>query len=101
MSKINYKFNEDKYITEVEEYIKSTYNQHYSGTDKNSTQTMELINARNGRAEGFCIGNILKYADRYQQKGDKEAWRKDIMKVIHYGILMLHVHDKANEDNKN
>lgn len=96
---VDYKFDEDKYVKEIAEYVDSTYKQHYSGDDKKSTQTMELINARKGRAEGFCIGNILKYADRYEQKGDSDAWRKDIMKVIHYGVLMLYIHDK-NYENK-
>lgn len=41
--------------------------------------------------KAFCIGNILKYAQRY---GKKEGCnRKDLLKVIHYAIMALHVHD--------
>ena len=44
---------------------------------------------------GFCIGNILKYAQRYGKKGTREDARKDLLlKVIHYGIIALHNHDK-------
>ena len=40
---------------------------------------------------GFCIGNILKYAQRYGKKDGTN--RKDLMKVLHYAIIALHVHD--------
>ena len=47
-----------------------------------------------GHGEGFCIGNIMKYAKRYGRKGGKN--RADLMKILHYGIIMLHV-EKDNE----
>ena len=44
-----------------------------------------------GHGEGFCIGNILKYAQRY---GKKDGYnRADLFKVIHYGFLALYNHD--------
>ena len=40
-----------------------------------------------GHGTGFCMGNILKYAQRY---GKKEGRNKnDLMKVIHYAIIQL------------
>jgi hypothetical protein len=39
----------------------------------------------------------MKYAQRYSHKGTPEDWRKDLMKVIHYAIIALHVHDKAQQ----
>jgi hypothetical protein len=41
-----------------------------------------------GHGEGFCIGNIMKYAQRFGKKDGKN--RKDLLKVIHYGIMALH-----------
>ena len=48
-----------------------------------------------GHGEGFCIGNILKYAQRYGKKNGKD--RNDLLKVIHYGIMALHNHNMENE----
>ena len=91
--KIDYKFNEGKYLEELTNYINSTYSQHYS---RNKFQAAEFI-IDSGHGAGFFIGNVLKYAQRYGTKGSPEDWRKDMMKVIHYAMLQLHVHD---EDNK-
>ena len=86
---VDYIYSEGDIIKEIKEYIDSTYNQHYS---KNKFQATEFI-IDGGHGEGFCIGNILKYAQRY---GNKDGYnRKDLMKVIHYAIIMLHVHDHS------
>ena len=60
-SKTQYKFNEDKMLIKLQAYIDNTYDQHYS-TDK--IQATEFI-IDSGHGEGFCIGNIMKYAKRY------------------------------------
>lgn len=86
---ISYKYGEDKYIQEISNYIDKTYSQHYS---KNQFQATEFI-IDSGHGTGFCIGNVLKYAQRYGRKGNREEWRKDLMKVIHYAVMQLHVHD--------
>lgn len=84
-----YKYNEDANLKEIAAYIESTYAEHYS---KNKFQATEFI-IDSGHGTGFCVGNILKYAQRYGRKGTPEDWRKDMMKVIHYAIMQLHVHD--------
>ena len=85
--KIDYRYNEGNAIQELKEYIDSTYDQHYS---KNKFQATEFI-IDGGHGDGFCIGNILKYAQRY---GNKDGYnRKDLMKVLHYAIIELYVHD--------
>ena len=38
----------------------------------------------------------MKYAQRYGKKNGKD--RKDLLKVIHYGIMSLYVHDLHNEN---
>lgn len=85
----DYKYNEGELLKEITEYIKATYKQHYS---KNKFQTTEFV-IDSGHGTGFCVGNIMKYAQRYGQKGTPEDWRKDMMKVIHYAIMQLYVHD--------
>ena len=49
-----------------------------------------------GFGEGFCMGNIIKYAKRYGRKAGKN--RDDLMKILHYGIIMLHINDTESED---
>ena len=82
-----YKYSEDKALSELKEYIDSTYDAHYS---KNKFQATEFI-IDGGHGEGFCIGNILKYAQRYGKKNGYN--RADLMKVLHYALFALYVHD--------
>lgn len=93
MSKFVY--NEDKYIKELYDYVDRTYGEHYA---KNKFQATEFI-IDAGHGTGFCIGNVLKYAQRYGRKGSTNDARKDLMKVLHYAIIQLHIHDKENEVN--
>ena len=90
---IEYRYAEDRILKELAEYIDNTYDQHYS---QNKFQATEFI-LDSGHGEGFCIGNILKYAQRYRKKGTKEDARKDLLKVIHYGIIALFNHDKEKD----
>lgn len=89
---IDYKFNEDLYIQELHDYIDSTYEQHYA-TGK--FQSTEVIIDR-GHGTGFCMGNVDKYSNRYGKKGGPADARKDLLKVLHYALLQLHVHDTEN-----
>jgi hypothetical protein len=86
-----WKYNEEELLQELRDYISGTYGQHYSaGND--SIQTLDLIEAC-GDAEAFCRSNILKYASRYDRKGTA---RRDIIKILHYGLLLLHFSDKTS-----
>ncbi len=84
---INYKYSEDRILKEIKEYIDATYGEHYS---QNKFQATEFI-MDSGHGEGFCIGNIIKYAQRYGKKDGHN--RKDLMKVLHYAIMSIHNHD--------
>ena len=85
----NYKYDEEKILKELSEYIKGTYKSHYSaGSDQ--VQTLDLIEAC-GDGESFCRSNILKYASRYDKKGTA---RRDILKILHYAVLLMHFNDK-------
>lgn len=94
MSDINYKYNEGELLKEFSQYVDQTYDQHYS---LNKFQATEFI-LDSGHGEGFCIGNILKYAQRY---GKKDGYnRKDLLKVLHYALIALYNHDLQHEDKK-
>lgn len=79
-----YKYNEDKILQEVKDYISDTYRAHYNSN--NGTQTLDLIESV-GDAAAFCRSNILKYASRYDKKGSAKM---DIKKIIHYAVLLYH-----------
>ena len=87
--KTPWKYNEEEILKELLEYIRGTYNQHYSAGD-DKIQTLDLIEAC-GDGEAFCRSNILKYASRYDKKGTA---RRDIMKILHYAVLLMHFNDK-------
>ena len=91
--KIDYKYNENISLAEITAYIDNTYSEHYS---KNKYQATEFI-IDSGHGTGFCIGNVMKYAQRYGRKGSRDDWKKDLLKVIHYAIIQLHVHEIENE----
>ena len=40
----------------------------------------------------------MKYAQRYGKKGTSDDARKDLLKVLHYGIIQLYVHDMNESD---
>jgi hypothetical protein len=90
---IEYKYNEGDLLREITQYIDATYGEHYS---QNQYQATEFI-IDGGHGIGFTVGNILKYAQRYGHKGTPEDWRKDLLKVIHYAIIAMHVHDKEQQ----
>jgi len=84
-----WKYNEDKILKEVEDYVTGTYHGHYCGDQDgySDIQTIDLMAAKK-LAAGFCQANILKYGSRY---GDKDGRNKrDLLKVIHYAMLLLH-----------
>ena len=87
-----FKYNEEEIVKELLEYIRGTYRQHYSAGD-DKIQTLDLIEAC-GDGEPFCRSNILKYASRYDKKGTA---RRDIIKILHYAVLLMHFNDKNAE----
>ena len=90
---INYKFREDRILNELKAYIDNTYDEHYSRT---KFQSAEFI-FDSGHGVGFAVGNIMKYAQRYGKKNGYN--RKDILKIIHYAIMLLYVHDTYDQQN--
>ena len=87
---MNYKFDEGHTIQELKGYIDGTYSEHYASDKYQATDV--IIDS--GHGEGFCMGNIMKYAKRYGNKDGKN--RKDLLKILHYAVIMLYIHDKEN-----
>jgi len=84
-----YKYHETEIMEDIDDYVSSTYNGHYTGKEHEfrNVQTIDLMAARD-IASGFCQANILKYGSRYGSKDGKN--KKDLLKVIHYAMLLLH-----------
>ena len=84
-----FKYNEKEILKDIEEYVSRTYQGHYTGKshEYRNVQTLDLMAAKE-LASGFCQANILKYGSRYGNKDGKNT--KDLMKVIHYAMLLLH-----------
>ena len=85
----NFKYHEDEILKDIQEYVSRTYQGHYTGTkhEFRKVQTIDLMAARD-IATDFCQANILKYGSRYGSKDGKN--KTDLLKVIHYAMLLLH-----------
>ena len=87
MEKIDYKYSEDVLINQLKHYVDGTYREHYA---QGRIQTTEFI-IDSGHGIGHTVGNIMKYCQRYGEKEGRN--RRDILKILHYALIMLHVHD--------
>ena len=77
------KFNEDTALNMLNNHIIETYQEHYSMDKIQSTEF--IFDA--GHGEGFCLGNIIKYAQRYGKKNGKNT--DDLLKILHYAVMLL------------
>ena len=84
-----YKYHEEEILKDIEEYVSGTYQGHYTGNSHEfrKVQTIDLM-ASKDLAAAFCQANIIKYGSRYGNKDGKN--KKDLLKVIHYAMLLLH-----------
>ena len=84
-----FKYHEEEILKDIQEYVSRTYQGHYTGNSHEfrNVQTLDLMAAKE-LASGFCQANILKYGSRYGNKDGRN--KKDLMKVIHYAMLLLH-----------
>ena len=69
-------------IKDVSEYIRSRKS--YYGDD---VQVIDLLKST-GDLDSFCKGNAIKYVSRYGKKGSN---REDLLKAIHYIVLLMEV----------
>ena len=89
---IEYKYNEASIVNDLIKYIDSTYDQHYVGNKE--IQTFDVWESLGIESE-MCRGTAIKYLMRL---GKKEGVnKKDILKSIHYLVLLMHFHDKRGD----
>ena len=89
----NMKYNEDKILKEVIEYIEKTYSEHYS-VDKSGFQVQDMLRHLDIDKD-FCQSNAIKYLCRYGKKNGKN--KMDLFKAIHYIVLLIDSEDRTNE----
>ena len=89
-----WKYHEDVILKEIREYLGGTYRSHYASPES-QTQTLDLIEGI-GDAEPFCRSNAIKYLSRFGKKNGKS--KQDILKAIHYCILLYHFAGLCNEN---
>jgi len=91
-----FKYHEEEILKDIQEYVSQTYQGHYTGKSHEfrNVQTIDLM-ASKELAAAFCQANILKYGSRYGNKDGKN--KKDLMKVIHYAMLLLHFDNHYGE----
>jgi hypothetical protein len=87
-----YKYNENKALAEIEEYINGTYGQHYVGNGE--IQTVDFWNSL-GSLDTTARDTAIKYLARYGKKGGYN--RKDLLKAAHYIVLMLYADEARNK----
>lgn len=88
---MKYKYNEDKYIGVIQNYVDSTYGEHYVAKDIQVIDIWESLDTLDTTARDTAI----KYLMRYGKKDGK--YRKDLLKAMHYIILMMYAEDKLQE----
>ena len=87
------KYDEDKGIKDLQEYVTSTYNGHYT-TKGSNVQTLDLIESV-GDAPSFCRSNAIKYLSRYEKKGQA---KRDILKAMHYCLLLYYFSGQTHDN---
>ena len=88
------KYNEDQIMTNINNYIRSTYNEHYS-VDKSGFQVQDMLRHLDIDKD-FCQANAIKYLCRFGKKNGKN--KVDLYKAVHYIVLLLDSLD--SEDTK-
>lgn len=81
-----FKYNEDRIVGDLYEYLKSTYGEHYAVEDE-EIQCFDAWIAM-GDATPTFRNTAIKYLWRYGKKNGNN--KKDLMKALHYIVLCLH-----------
>lgn len=91
-SKGEYNYNEPEYLQELVDYVDSTYGQHYVNEGIQVVDVWQSMGSLNTTARDTAI----KYLARYGKKDGKN--RKDLLKAMHYIILMMYAEDINNDE---
>lgn len=90
---MQYKYSEDLAFAKIMEYINGTYGQHYVGNGE--IQTVDFWESL-GSLETTSRDTAIKYLARYGKKNGRNE--KDLLKAIHYIILMMYATEKEAND---
>ena len=90
------KYNEDKILKEIGAYIQGTYGQHYAQV-KEGVQVQDLLRSC-GIDKDFCQANAIKYLARFGKKAGRN--RADLLKAVHYIVLLMSSEDESNKTKK-
>ena len=85
------KYQEDKSLKDLRDYVNTTYEGHYT-SDQDNVQTLDIIESV-GDAKSFCRSNAIKYLTRYEKKGQA---KRDILKAAHYCLLLYYFDGHTN-----
>lgn len=87
---MKFRYNEDVILTDLLEYISSTYKQHYASGDGwphlEGFQVNDLFMSL-GMSQDVYISNSIEYLARYGRKDGKN--KKDLFKAIHNIIFLI------------
>jgi len=84
--KPKYKYKEDQIISDFHDYIDKTYGQHYM-TEEQNIECFDVWLALGDSMPTFR-NTAIKYLWRYGKK--KGSNKQDLMKVLHYTLMMLY-----------
>jgi hypothetical protein len=86
-----FKYGEDEILNEIRYYIEGTYAQHYAvdTADSDKVQLIDIIS--DDELEAFAKISAMKYILRFGKKDGRN--RKDLLKAVHYLVMMLRVDD--------
>jgi hypothetical protein len=79
-----YKYREDEILSQLKEYVDSTYSQHYVAKDIQVIDIWESL----GSLDTTCRDTAIKYLSRYGKKEGKN--KKDLLKAMHYIMLLMY-----------
>jgi hypothetical protein len=96
MSKIEYKYSEDKILADLKSYIDKTYGQHYK-SDQQDIQCLDAWIAM-GDATPTFRNTAMKYLWRLGKKGNEQDEINDVIKAIHYCFFILYMLKYRNKD---
>jgi hypothetical protein len=87
ITSIEYKYAEDKIISDFKNYIDTTYGQHYM-TEEQNIECFDVWLALGDSMPTFR-NTAIKYLWRYGKKNGSN--KQDLLKVLHYTIMMLYI----------
>ncbi len=79
-----WRYGEGEILQELQTHIEQTYSSHYTGSDNQNIQTIDVFQHR-GTLASTSIDNAIKYLMRYGKQAGKNEM--DLIKAMHYLVL--------------